>query len=174
MNLELKPSQDEQLIENVVGFRGKILFGIPEDTAQRGSDSSGNPTYNNAQILAVMEAGSPVMNIPARKLLEPVVMKHIDQIRERFDVIYNLLINGDNESVDREMEILAQKVEMWCKAYFREDNGWAPNSPITIKGGWMKNKKSGKPVYVKGKGSDRPLIDTGELRKAIRGLYVKK
>lgn len=174
MNLELKPSANEQLIENVVGFKGRVLFGIPEDTSQRGYSKDGNPTYNNAQILAIMEAGSPVMNIPSRKLLEPVVIKHIEQIRRKFDTIYNLLLEGNNDGADNEMEILAQMVERWCKAYFREDNGWEPNSPITIHGGWMKNKKSGKPIYVKGKGSDRPLIDTGALRSAIRGLYVKK
>ena len=38
-----------------------------------------------------------------------------------------------------------------------KDNGWKPNAPSTIKA----------------KGSDKPLIDTGELRKSIRGIVVE-
>lgn len=42
------------------------------------------------------------------------------------------------------------------------------NSPITIYGGWMKNKKSGKLFYVKGKGEGKPpLTDTGKLADSV-------
>ena len=41
-----------------------------------------------------------------------------------------------------------------------------PNAPITIKGGWMRSKK-GKLFYIKGKGSDNPLIDTGFLKMSV-------
>lgn len=41
-----------------------------------------------------------------------------------------------------------------------------PNAPITIKGGWMRNKKSGKPFKVKGKNSSNPLIDSRDMLKA--------
>jgi len=172
MEFELKSNEDK-LIEDIIGFKGKILYGIPEDTSQRGIDKNGKPVYNNAQILAVMEAGSPTMEIPARELLGPVVKKHKDKIQEIFGKVFDALISGDNKTAEHEMEVLAQRIEMWCKAYFREDNDWTPNSPITIHGGWMKNKKSGKPFYVKGKGSDMPLIDTGALRSAIRAIFVK-
>ena len=43
----------------------------------------------------------------------------------------------------------------------------APNAPITVTGGWMRNPVSGKPVHIKGKGSSAPLIDTGSLRSSI-------
>lgn len=50
------------------------------------------------------------------------------------------------------------------------------NAPITIHGGWMKNKKSGKPFFVKGKGSGKlPLTDTGRLANSIEiRIEVKK
>ena len=44
--------------------------------------------------------------------------------------------------------------------------GFAPNSDLTINGGWMKSP-SGKSFYVKGKGSNRPLIDGGAMIGAI-------
>lgn len=49
-----------------------------------------------------------------------------------------------------------------------EAGDFIANAPITIYGGWMKNKKSGKPFYVKGKGEGKPpLTDTGRLANAI-------
>ena len=41
-----------------------------------------------------------------------------------------------------------------------------PNAQITIDGGWMRNKKSGKPFKVEGKKSSNPLVDSGDLSKA--------
>ena len=40
------------------------------------------------------------------------------------------------------------------------------NAPITIKGGWMRSK-FGKAIYIKGKGSTNPLIDTGFMRQSV-------
>ncbi len=48
------------------------------------------------------------------------------------------------------------------------DGGWLPNASITIKGGWMRNKVSGKPFKVIGKGSSKqPLVDTGTMVKSV-------
>lgn len=51
---------------------------------------------------------------------------------------------------------------------------WTPNAPITIHGGIMRNKKSGKIFRVKGKKSDAPLIDKGYLRQSISSIVGKK
>ena len=73
------------------------------------------------------------------------------------------------------MERLAVRIENWTKKFFTDsDNGWAPNAYITIHGGWMRNKVTGQPVYVKGKNSSKPLIDTGSLRQSIKAIYYKE
>lgn len=41
------------------------------------------------------------------------------------------------------------------------------NAEITVKGGWMRNKQTGKLFYVKGKGSSNPLIDEGFMRQSV-------
>lgn len=161
MKMELKPSDNEvdKLVENLVGFKGKIYFGVPKETARmrptKKYKSSGD--IDNATLLCIMEHGSPVKNIPPRELLRPVLEKHMDKIREMFDQIYNCLVEGNEAGADKLMETLSQRVQAWAQAYFVEDNGWAANSPLTIKM----------------KGSDKPLIDTGDLRKSIRGIYEK-
>ena len=40
------------------------------------------------------------------------------------------------------------------------------NAEITVKGGWMRSYH-GKMIYIKGKGSSNPLIDTGTMRTAV-------
>lgn len=50
---------------------------------------------------------------------------------------------------------------------------FAPNAEITIKGGWMRSP-NGKPFYVKGKKSTRPLMHTGNLRQSVHwGIMTK-
>lgn len=178
MDLELKPSNNEVLIENLIGFKGKILFGVPESTnnyiEERGNSSKqieyrrkGMANTNNAQLLAILENGSPVKNLPPRPLLKPVVERHKDKILEEFQKIYECLVIGDNDKADMLLNRLAQRVEKWGKEFFREDNGWEPDKPATIH---AKNRRAGLP-------KDAPtttLIDTASLRGAIRAIYVKK
>lgn len=50
-----------------------------------------------------------------------------------------------------------------------------PNAPITIYGGWMRNKKSGKLFYVRGKGEGKPpLTNTGKLAESVSIRITKK
>lgn len=154
MKMELKSSP--QLIQDLTGYRGKIYFGVPRDTTIRHTGKV--ERIDNATILAIMEHGSPVKNIPPRPLLKPVLNKHKDKILEIFGKVYAMLLAGDEQGADRELDILAQRVQRWTQAFFTEDNGWAPNAPSTIRR----------------KGSDKPLIDSGSLRQSIRGIFVKE
>lgn len=167
MEFNIKPPAKNELIEKLTGYNGKIYFGVPEDTSSMRSEwldskhiskrKVNNPSPDNAYILAIMEHGSPVKNIPPRPLLKPVIKKHREQIQNIFERIYKLLLEGDETGADFEMERLSQRIQRWTQEFFVEDNGWAPNSPATIKR----------------KGSDKPLIDTASLRGSIRGVFIK-
>lgn len=160
-------------------YRGIIAYGIPQDTARIRKDDHDNKnlgpkTYNNAEILRLMENGSLLNHIPERPLLRPVFEKYKQQIFIALHTVNHLLLNGRVSEADNQMEKLALRVEAWTKAFFTDpDNGWKPNAPITVNGGWMRNRKTGKPIYIEGKHSTRPLIDTGSLRAAIRGVFYR-
>ena len=62
--------------------------------------------------------------------------------------------------------ILGQQTEDDMKNTIMTGN-FKPNSDITINGGWIRTS-SGKPFYVKGKGSSRPLVDEGIMMGSIR------
>lgn len=170
MKVNIKRQGNKDLMS--IGYSKVIRYGIPKTTSQRPVDEGEKVELNNAEILQILEAGSIRNNLPARKLLGPVREKYQDQIKKSFENIFKALMDNDETKADQLMEELALKIQKWTQAYFTQDNGWEPNAYITIHGGWMKNKVTGQLIYVKGKGSDKPLIDTARLRKAIRGLVV--
>ena len=52
--------------------------------------------------------------------------------------------------------------------------GAPANAPITVNGGWMRNKVTGKPFYVEGKGKNQPLVDNGDLLRSITYQVIGK
>lgn len=158
-------------------YKGEIVYGVPQETSQARisstkDESKGKHKVNNAELLAIHENGSPIRNIPPRKLLKPVFEKHRHQIDTEMAKVAGRLLEGDVEGADAIMNKLALRIETWCKQYFTSpDNDWAPNAPSTIKAWLRKTKKTAKgPVNPEDK---KPLIDTAELRKSIRGMLIQ-
>lgn len=84
-------------------------------------------------------------------------------------VVKALLEDGtDMETITKQ---IAQLLSEEMKRSIRHGN-WKANAPITITGGWMRNKKSGKLFYIKGKKSSHPLIDTGNMLQSIHTATI--
>ncbi len=109
--------------------------------------------------------------IPARPFLRNSVDAHEEEIHQMMDAVKRLLMKGGSAE-----EALRYMGERQKKLIQKEivDGIFAPNAPITIHGGWMRNKKSGKVVLIKGKQSARPLIDSGTLRQSIHSVIQEK
>lgn len=146
-----------------------VLVGIP---AEKNEDHG---TLNNVSLLYIHENGSPVNNIPPR----PVLKEGINDPEER-PKIQALMQEGIKQALAGNLqgaENAYQRAGMAGAAAVQKkftDGGLAANAPITISGGWMRNKVSGKLVHVKGKGNKGPLIDTGALRQSITFVVRKK
>ena len=115
---------------------------------------SGVP-YSKAHEMYIHEHGSPLWHSPPRPVLEPAIDDSKEIISEQMRKSISVFLDGENGTAELEkVGMLAQNV---CRAWFTNPkNGWPQNSEDTIKK----------------KGSDKPLIDTGELRKSI--TYVIK
>jgi hypothetical protein len=111
--------------------------------------------YSKAHELYVHENGSPLWHAPPRPVLEPAIDNGKEQVAELMkDVAKVALDGGDITPALEEVGLQGQNI---ARAWFTNPaNNWAPNSKITIAR----------------KGSDKPLIDSGEMRKAI--TYVVK
>jgi hypothetical protein len=131
----------------------EVLIGIPEETTARPGEA-----ITNAELGYLAETGSPGSNVPARPFLIPGVTR----AQTAAAVI---LRAGFQESIDnaQPVQVALDKAgvlaENSVKRWFTDPaNGWAPNSAATIAR----------------KGSSQPLIDTGELRRSVTHVVVKK
>ena len=146
-----------------------VLVGIP---AEKNNDHGG---ISNASLLYIHENGSPVNNIPPRPVLKPGINDP-----EESPKIQELLKEGIQQALAGNLqgaENAYQRAGMAGAAAVQKkftDGDLAANAPITINGGWMRNKVSGKMVHVKGKGDKGPLINTGALRQSITFVIRKK
>ena len=141
----------------------QLLVGIPEKNAARADGG-----MDNVSLAFLHSRGSPVNNMPARPFIEPAIEQDstIDVIAEHFGEAFQGALFGDAGEVHRQLSYAGIESVNAIRNYMGS-GALAPNAPITVSGGWMRNKVSGKPFKVAGKGSAAPLIDTSGLRAAV-------
>lgn len=113
-------------------------------------DTKNGSPYSRAYEFYVQEHGSPLFKIPPRPVLAPAIENSKDVIAEKMKKAVQSILDGGNVSTELGY-IGALGAKISGDWFTNPENKWAKNSSITIKR----------------KGSDKPLIDTGELRKAI-------
>ena len=127
------------------GVRKKSM----RDEMQKNIDSG--MKYSAAHSLYIQSHGSPLWQIPPRPVLEPAIKANKNSIAKHLKEAA-LLIAKYPQVAENEMHKAGMIAENAAKAWFENPaNKWPPNSPKTIRR----------------KGSDMPMIDTGEMRKSI-------
>ena len=129
--------------------RADVLVGIPQATTQRRGAK-----INNASLMFIHTHGSPIRHIPARAVIEPAIAADGNRqiIAEQLRAAAAAQLDGRPVQALAALRRAGMAGMNASKAWFTDPrNNWAPNRPATIK-----RKKS-----------DRPLIDTGALRRSI-------
>lgn len=159
-----------------------VLVGIPERTARQGQKE--NTDINNAQKLFLntqgtralemrreMDAnmtndrryreayqmyiqahGSPLWHTPPRPVIEPAIEANKEEIAELLEEAASERMQGNKREWLNNLRKAGMMGQNVSRGWFTDRrNGWAENAPATIKA----------------KGSNRPLIDTGAMRRAI-------
>jgi hypothetical protein len=129
--------------------RKQVFVGIPEQTATRKKSK-----INNAALLFVLSKGSPLRGIPARPVLEPAIEAkgNKEPIADELGKAASAALEGNEGECDKHLKRAGMTAQNSAREWITDPrNGFAPNSPSTIRR----------------KGSDKPLIDTGAMRKAI-------
>lgn len=142
-----------------------ILVGIPAaDSTQKDGD-----TVYLADIATINNFGSQAANIPARPFGSTLMEVYGNEIKK-----FYMKEVGDSLKGKRPMKQALNRIGFIAAGFMKQNlsaGKWKPNSPITIFGGWM--SRGGKSFFVKGKKSAKPLIDTGEMRRAITWVLKK-
>jgi|SRR6185312_1860957 len=127
--------------------RSQVLVGIPAENTQREGEG-----INNASVLYVFSKGSPLRGTPPRPVLEPAIEKDKRLITPELGAAGKAMFEENPTEVSRHLNRAGTIAANSAKRMFTDpQNGWAPNAPSTIRA----------------KGSDRPGIDTGAMRRAI-------
>lgn len=136
----------------------RVEVGILGNTANRT-----NGSQNNAEIGLIQEFGrTEDPRIPQRSFLRVPLRKHLKEEIEKSKTfseqnIEKAIEAGNAKLLAKKLGMLGEKIVL--EAFESSGDGqWAPNAPYTIAM----------------KGSDKPLIDTGELRKSITSRVVSK
>lgn len=158
---------DNKLKVNLDGFKRlarafngqySIKVGIMGSKAAR---KNGDTEKTNAEIGFINEFGSPRRHIPARSFLRmPLTLylgEYLKNKKSFSDEAIDLAIkSGQLLQLAEKIGLTAEEVVQEAFAT-RGFGQWVPNAPYT----------------VEQKGSDSPLIDTGELRRSITSQAKK-
>lgn len=160
----------------------EVYVGIPQ------AEDSARGKVSNAELLFIHTNGSPLKHIPARPVIEPAIEDDKEIISEFLGDALKAALDGNKTLANRFLKKAGLEGQAASQAWFTNPkNGWAPNAPYTV---LQKIKKTkGKlyrriEQYVNDGGSltdisgldglTTPLIDTGQLRKAITFVIRKE
>lgn len=135
-----------------------LTHGVRTDEARRISKTLAGATVPNLAVALYLRAkGSPLYRTPPRPIIEPAIAAPDNRTaiaREIASAVTSGLAGKDEESM-RHLKRAGLEAQNRVRAWFTDPrNDWPANAPST----------------VKRKGSSRPNIDKGELRKSI--VYV--
>lgn len=161
-----------------------VFVGVPEEETSRESDTvtnsqlaflhtngvrsasmrnemndSGLP-YSQAFQAYIADKGSPLWKIPPRPILEPALEHEPNRklIQEQMGVVVEAFAKSKEEG-QAELDKLGLLAQGIVRDWFDNPaNGWPPNADYTIEQ----------------KGSDRPLINTGQLRNSMNYVIRKE
>ena len=117
-------------------------------------------TFEAATAMYLHTHGSPLYQIPPRPIIEPAIeaADNKEAIAKELKQAAEAALAGKPGGTRTHLRMAGMEAQNRTRAWFTDPrNGWAPNAPSTIR-----RKKS-----------DRPLIDTQQLRKSITYVVVE-
>jgi phage gpG-like protein len=140
----------------------KVMVGVPEDKNERTGGEPGQPV-NNAALGFIHEFGAPEANIPARPFLIPGLRKSRDQWLPRMREAAKAAMEGKPASVTANLSAAGTTAQSAVRAFITAGQGFAPLAAATLAA-----------RRRKGRTGTKPLIDTGQLRRAITYVLRRK
>ncbi|CNE11454.1 hypothetical protein [Yersinia kristensenii] len=140
--------------------RKDVLIGIPEEKSERE-----DIPFGNAGIGYLNEYGSPAQNIPPRPHLQLGVSSVQDETTQKMKQAAQAVLAGNQAAADRALEQAGTIASNAVKRYITI-TGFTPLAENTISA-----------RLRRGRTGNKPLIDTGQYRRAIthvvRDKYAK-
>ena len=141
----------------------RVMAGIPAEKGLREPDDSGEKAsgINNAALMFIHEFGAPEANIPARPVVYPAIRSIQKEVIARLKVIGKLALEGKPDQVDKAFNALGLLAQNAMRKRITE-GPFEPLKPSTLA-----------TRRARGRKGDRPLIDSGQLRRALTYVIRK-
>lgn len=144
-------------------FKGCIYLGVPKSRSRmvKGKDTKSRSEFTNADILFVLEHGSPAKNIVPRPLLSSVLKLHQKELKDALYAAIPIIMGGEEADVDVYFEKLALRIQGWTQMFMVKEGQqlWKPSIRV------LKAQAQGKEA--------KTMIDTGSLRQSIICYFSK-
>jgi hypothetical protein len=173
----------ERFIKEAMGTleNAKVYVGIPEAETNRESQKE---EVTNAGLLFIHTNGSPIRHIPARPVIEPSIEANHEPIEQGLHATADYVLDGKKAEANQMLKKVGTLGANGAKKWFTDPrNGWRQNSPETIRRKLAKltGKRRRKALGVLNSVDElmplvgttaldeinTPLIDTGQMRRAI-------
>lgn len=165
----------------------RVMAGVPASTASRKDDGDSGP-LNNAEIMKIHEDGAPEVNIPARPVVYPAIKSIRNEIPKMLGAAGVSALNGKADRAMKQLMALGLLAQNALRERITE-GPFVPLSPKTIANRFRqrrtKGMRAGEVKYLDliAKGSSpadaqvqadiKPLINTGQLRRALTFVIRK-
>lgn len=155
MNIETKSNTAQFRKALEVLLKKEVLVGIPASNAARDPEPGETTAATNALIGYIMEYGSPAQNIPARPFLHPGIANAKDDISAHMKKAAQFALSGKNDKIEQELEKVGLIAQVSVQKKITE-GPFEPLKPSTLAA-----------RRARGRTGTTPLLDTGQLRRAI-------
>jgi hypothetical protein len=161
----------------------RVMAGIPSSKTSRNDDQP----INNAQLMAIHESGAPEVNLPARPVVHPAIKASQAEITKGLEEAGKAALAGNVSGTDKAFQAVGIIAQNAMRKRIT-DGPFAPLSPRTIaaraaKAGRARRKGEQKyldlvnsgisPAEAQTAAGIKPLIDTGQLRRALTYVIRK-
>ncbi len=163
MSVIVTKDRTGELLKAIVALtQREVLIGIPADAPARTPEPGEPAPPSNALIGYKMETGDPEMNLPARPFLVPGVEAIKDKAIARLKKAGEDALKGDLGKVDQALHAVGLMGQSSVQAKIT-DGPFVPLAPRTLA-----------QRRARGRTGDRPLIDTGQLRRSVNYVIRTK
>ena len=138
----------------------RVMAGVPAAKGLR-TEEDGQAGINNAGLMFIHEYGAPEANIPARPVVHPAVASIRKEIIQALRSAGLAALEGRVKKVEQIYNALGNTAQNAMRKRIT-DGPFIPLSPRTIAARRAKGRKGTK-----------PLIDTGQLRRALTYVIRK-
>jgi len=133
----------------------EVLVGIPHGESRDGGMS-------NAEIGYLLETGSPSMNLPPRPHLVPGIEEAQEIVGQQLTSAVDAALSGNTQRMHKHLKNAGMKATMSVKRYITTGE-FETLAPWTINARKRRGKKS-----------EKPLIDTGQMRNAHTYIIMSR